>query len=69
MMEEGARGSYLVVGAGVPHLVDDKLESIKDEELRVFDDVKVDLYGTGESAFWQVGFEVKIITFWDCELR
>jgi hypothetical protein len=58
------------VGAGgVPDLVDDKLESIQDEELRVFDDVKVDLYGTGESAFRQVGLEVKIITFWDCELR
>jgi hypothetical protein len=49
--------------------VDDKLESIQDEELRVFDDVKVDLYGTGESAFRQVGLEVKIITFRDCELR
>jgi hypothetical protein len=58
------------VGAGgVPDLVDDKLESIQDEELRVFDDVKVDLYGTGESAFRQVGLEVKIITFRDCELR
>lgn len=68
-MMEWARGSYFVVGAGVPDMVDDKLESIQDEELCVFDDVKVDLYGTGESAFWQVGFEIKIITYWDCKLR
>lgn len=62
--------TYLVVrAAGVPDLVDDKLESIQDEELCVFEDVKVDLHGAGESAFRQVGFERNIITFWDCELR
>lgn len=62
------RFSNLGVGVGVGNSMNVELQSIQDDELRIVDNGESSAYDSWESTGREIGFEMKIIAAWNCEL-